>query len=55
MQAVEYTLDDQPIILNKCELVSLIFINCCSSKKRAVVSGQQYVGYCTLSDTHVGG
>ena len=54
MQAVEYTLDDQPVILNKCELVSLTFINCCSSKIGPVVSEQHYVGYCTLSDTHVG-
>ena len=51
LQAVEYTLDDQTI---KREVVSLIFINCCSSKKGAVVSGQHYVGYCTLSDKHVG-
>ena len=53
MQAVEYTLDDQPTVLNKCELVSLTFINCCSSKIGPVVSEQHYVGYCTLSDTHV--
>ena len=51
MQEVEYTLNDQPIILSKCEVVSLIFINCYSSKKGAVVSGQHYVGFCTLSDT----
>ena len=54
MQAVEYTLDDQPIILNKYELVLLIFISCCSSKEGTVTSGQHYVGYCTLTDTHVG-
>ena len=39
MQVVEYTLDDQPIIFNKCEEVSLIFTNYRSFKKEAVVSG----------------
>ena len=48
MQMVEYTLDDQPIIFNKYEEVSLIFTNYCSFKKEAVVSGYHY-GHCTLS------
>ena len=39
MQVVEYILDDQPIIFNKCEEVSLIFTNYRSFKKEAVVSG----------------
>ena len=38
-EVVEYTLDDQPIIFNKCEEVSLIFTNYRSFKKEAVVSG----------------
>ena len=54
MQVVEYTLDDQPIIFNKCEEVLLIFTNYRSFKKEAVVSGQHYFGYCTQSDAHVG-
>ena len=49
MQVVEYTLDDQPIILNKCELVSLIFINCCSSKK----GGDQPLNSEQVSDSFV--
>ena len=35
MQVVEYTLDDQPIIFNKCEEVLLIFSNYRSFKKVA--------------------
>ena len=41
-------------ILNKSEVVSVIFTICCSFKKGAVVSGQRYFGYWTLSDTHAG-
>ena len=54
MQAAEYTLDDQPIILSKCGVASLIFTNCRSFKKGAVVSGQCCFGYWTLSDTCAG-
>ena len=54
MQAVEYILDDQTINSSKCGVVSLVFTNCRSFKKGAVVSEQHYFGYCTLLDTHVG-
>ena len=50
MQAVEYILDDQ----SKYEVVSLIFTKCFSFKKGAVVSGQHYFGYCSLSDICAG-
>ena len=39
MKVVEYALDDQPIIFNKCEEVLLIFTNYRSFKKGAVGSG----------------
>ena len=54
MQAVEYILDDQMINFSKCGVVSLVFTNCRSFKKGAVVSEQHYFGYCTPSDTHAG-
>ena len=37
IQAVEYILDDQTIILSKCVVVSVIFTNHRSFKKEAVV------------------
>ena len=52
MQAVEYTLDDQPIILSKCEEVSLI--TAAASRKGLCLVNSIIFGYCTLSDTHGG-
>ena len=43
MQAVEYTLDDQSIILSNCQIVLLIFTNCHSFKKWAVISRQHFL------------
>ena len=54
MQVVKYILDDQTINSSKCGVVSLVFTNCRSFKKGAVVSKQHYFGYCTPSDTHAG-
>ena len=54
MQAVEYIFDDQMINSSECGVVSLVFTNCHSFKKGAVVSEQHYFGYCTPSDTHAG-
>ena len=55
VQAVEYIFDDQTINSSECGVVLLVFTNCRSFKKGAVVSEQHYFGYCTLSDTHAGG
>ena len=54
MQAVEHILDDQTKNSEQLWVVSLIFTNCRSFKKEAVVSRQHYYGYCTQSDTHAG-
>ena len=54
MQAVEYILDDQTINSEQVWVVSLIFTNCRSFKKEAVVNGQHYYDYCTLPNTHAG-
>ena len=54
MQAIEYILDNQTIDSSTCGVVSLVFTNCRSFKKGAVVIEQHYFGYCTLSDARVG-
>ena len=54
MQAVESILDDQTINSEQVCGSMLIFTNYHSFKIGAVVSGQHYFGYCTLSDTRAG-
>ena len=40
-------------MLNKCQIVLLIFTNCDSFKKRAVVSGQHFLWAVELCQIHV--
>ena len=54
MQAAEYILDDQTLNSEQVSDSFVVFTNCCNFKKGAVVSGQHYFSYCTLSDTHAG-